>query len=249
MSVACRLHPGLRTYRCDAASDAKGHQRFCNCVMRKPIMNWRTRLTSSASLPGGTCAPLCAFVMAVLRPRQGLSIPTCPKAVLILIPVTATVFAGLGLKEVIGPDDCPPHVRRGTTVEAQSLRRLTEIGLDDIRELLDPDDLIRIKGVEVIYDDLHGGVVPSVIRAIFPFCFHMRSRLKIFTEPLHVLFWVLVSKGGIRSEAQGLVMFDGPGHLRVDIGLDHLCRPVAVIAPHEPYDRDVVQETRQHDLL
>src|SRR5262245_31648006 len=100
--------------------------------------------------------------------------PTCPKAVLILIGPS-----GSGLKEAIGPDHCPPHVRRGTTVEAQSLRRLTEIALDDIREFLDSDDLIRIKGVEVIYDDLHGGIVPFVVRAILPFCLHIGSRLKI----------------------------------------------------------------------
>src|SRR5262245_48470073 len=50
---------------------------------------------------------------------------------------TVIVCARSGLKEAIGPDHCPPHVRRGTTVEAQSLRRLTEIALDDIREFLD----------------------------------------------------------------------------------------------------------------
>ena len=62
-----------------------GHVTYINCVMRKPIMSWRTRLTSSCQLPGGSCAPLSRVPLAVLRPRQRLSIPTCLNAVLVLI--------------------------------------------------------------------------------------------------------------------------------------------------------------------
>src|SRR5262245_42904576 len=84
------------------------------------------------------------------------------------------------LKEVVRPDHSAPHVRRGTIVEAQSLRRLTEIPLDDIPELLDFDELIWIEGIEIIDNNLHGRVVPLVIRAILPFRLRMCRRLKIF---------------------------------------------------------------------
>ncbi len=42
---------------------------------------------------------------------------------------------------------------------------------------------------------------------------------------------------------------DRPGHLRLDIGLDQLGAPIAVIGANKSDDADIVQQAGQHDLL
>ena len=60
---------------------------------------------------------------------------------------------------------------------------------------------------------------------------------------------ILVAHRRVGVEAQHLVGADRPGDFLVDIGLDQLRAPVAVIAADEADDGDVVQQAGQHHLL
>ena len=60
---------------------------------------------------------------------------------------------------------------------------------------------------------------------------------------------VLVAGGFVGIEAQHLMGADRPGHFLVDIGLDELRAPIAVVAADEADARDVVQQAGQHHLL
>ena len=53
----------------------------------------------------------------------------------------------------------------------------------------------------------------------------------------------------VGEEAQRLMRAHRPAHFLVDIGLDHLRAPVAVVAADEADDGDVVQQAGEHDLL
>src|ERR1700679_2406750 len=74
-------------------------------------------------------------------------------------------------------------------------------------------------------------------------------RPKIGTKPFHVSFQLLVSNGFVWEEAQRLMRTHGPTHLFVNIGLDLLGTPIAMVAPDEARDRDVAQEAGHDDLL
>src|ERR1700732_4036248 len=73
--------------------------------------------------------------------------------------------------------------------------------------------------------------------------------LEVWTKPFHVSFGILVADRFVRKEAEGLMGAHGPTHLFVDIRLDHLGAPIAMVASDETRDRDIVQEASQDDLL
>ena len=60
---------------------------------------------------------------------------------------------------------------------------------------------------------------------------------------------VFVADRFVGVEAQHLVRADRPGHFLVDIGLDQLRAPIAVVAADEADRRDVVQQAGEHHLL
>ena len=68
-------------------------------------------------------------------------------------------------------------------------------------------------------------------------------------EQLRVQLGILVARGLVRKEPQGLVIPDGPAHLGVDIGLQELRAPVAVVGADETGNGDVVQQAGEDDLL
>src|ERR1041385_9198628 len=51
------------------------------------------------------------------------------------------------------PDDRAPHVGDRTVVETKALFRLLEMAADDILELFELDDDVRVEGVDVVHCD------------------------------------------------------------------------------------------------
>src|SRR5215475_6694870 len=88
----------------------------------------------------------------------------------------------------------------------------------------------------------------------------MRTCALIFVDDIRLwlIFWskqllveigIIISNGLVREEAQRLVCLHRPGYFLVHIGLDHLRSPIAVVAANKADDRNVMQQTGQHDLF
>jgi hypothetical protein len=88
----------------------------------------------------------------------------------------------------------------------------------------------------------------------------MRACALVFLDDIRLgpIFWpkqlpveigITISNRFVWEEAQRLVCLHRPGHFLVHVGLDHLCSPITVVAADKADDRNVVQQTGQHDLF
>jgi 2-phospho-L-lactate guanylyltransferase len=128
------------------------------------------------------------------------------------------------------PDDRPPHVRDRAVVEAEPLCRLSEVAPDDIHEVVQVDHRVRVEGVQVVDRDQSTGHVPLVVERALVLVLDVRLGLVLVAKPPHVLRGVFVAGRLVGIEAQRLVRLDRPSDLFVDIRLDQLRAPVAVVA-------------------
>src|SRR5260221_3814600 len=142
-----------------------------------------------------------------------------------------------------------PHVRRRAAVVAQALRRLAEVAADDVGELLELDLGVRIERVEVVHAHHARGHVPLVLPRLLVLTLDVGLRLVVGAEVLLVEVGIGVAGRLVRVEAQRLVGADRPADFLVDIGLDHLGAPVAMIGADEADHPDVVQQAGEDDLL
>src|ERR1700737_3074531 len=140
-------------------------------------------------------------------------------------------------------------MRDRTAVEPEALFGLLKIAADDISEVLELDDDVRIKCVEVVEADQPGRHVPFVIPSPLIFLANIRLDFVIVSENLPVIFRIFVTNRLIWKKAKCLVGPDGPAHFLVDIGLEQLRSPIAVIGPNEAVDRNVVKKTGNDHLL
>src|SRR5215217_7439817 len=166
------------------------------------------------------------------------------------------VYTGGGLEaraprlQVLGrPDDRAPHVRDGAAVEPKPFLGLLEVAADDVREVIDVDDGVRVERVEIVEGDQAAGHVPFVVARPLVLLFNVRLDLVIRPHQLDVHLRVLVTNGVVWEEPERLVAADRPTDLFVDVRGDELLAPVAMIATDEPDDADIVQEAGHDDLL
>src|SRR5262249_39614305 len=136
-----------------------------------------------------------------------------------------------------------------TAVEPKALFRLLEIAADDIGEVLELDDDVRIKRVEIVEADQPGRHVPSVTPSPLIFLANIRLDFIIVSQNVPEIFRFIVTDRLIWKKTKRLVHPDGPAHFLVDIGLEQLRSPIAVIAPNEAVNRNVVKETGNDHLL
>ena len=118
-----------------------------------------------------------------------------------------------------------------------------------VRELLELHLHGGIERVEVVDADQARAHVPFVLARVLVVPLDVRVRLVVGAEELDVHLRVGVPDRLVREESQRLVIADGPRDLLVHVGLEHLRRPVAVVATDEAGDADVVQQAREHELL
>src|SRR5258708_33430348 len=78
---------------------------------------------------------------------------------------------------------------------------------------------------------------------------YVGSRLIVRTEELDIGVRILVADRLVREEPQRLMISNGPTDLLRNIGFDELSAPIAVVDANQRTVRNVVQQTRQHDLL
>src|SRR5256886_15282403 len=154
-----------------------------------------------------------------------------------------------GLQVLRRPHDRAPHVGRGAGVETEAFLGLLEIPADDVAELLQLDVHAGIERVEVVHADQPRRHVPLVIARELVVALDVGLDLVVRAEELDVHLGVAVPDRLVREEAQGLVIANGPAHLRIDVRLEELGRPVAVIAPDETGDGDVGERAGEDDLL
>ena len=140
-------------------------------------------------------------------------------------------------------------MRRRRIVEAETLFRLPEIAADDVDEVVEIDLGVGIERIDVVHADHPRGHVVFVVPGALVFGDDIRLRLVVGAEIPGVHFRVFVADGRVGEEAQRLMRAHRPAHFFVDIGLDHLRAPVAVIAADEARDADVVKKTCEHDLF
>ena len=137
----------------------------------------------------------------------------------------------------------------GRVVEAEPLFRLLEIAPDDVDEIIEIDLGVGVERVDVVHADQARGHVVFVVAGALVFRLDIRLGLIVGAEIFHVHVGILVADQLVGKEPQRLVHAHRPAHLLVDIGLDQLGAPVAVIAADEADHADIVQQARQHDLL
>src|SRR5665213_644927 len=152
-------------------------------------------------------------------------------------------------KRVAGSDQRAPHMRRWRVVVAEAFLRLFEMTADDVLELIHGDDHIGIEGIEVVHADHPRRHIPFVFLRPLVFGLNISIGPVVRTEPADVVVGIAIADRLVRIEAQALMVTDRPAHLLVDIGLDELRTPIAVIAADEADDRDVMQEARQYHFL
>src|ERR1700736_1236568 len=149
----------------------------------------------------------------------------------------------------VRPHDRAPHVRRRTAVEAEAFLGLAEVAADDVGELLELDLDVGVEGVEVVHADHARRHVPFVVPRALVFRLDVGLDPVVRTEILHVHLGVGVAHRLVGEEAQRLVHAHRPAHLLVDVGLDQLRAPIAVVGADEAGHADVVQQAGEHHLL
>ena len=140
-------------------------------------------------------------------------------------------------------------MRDRAVVEAEPLFRLLEIAADDVLELLELDMDVGVERVDVVHRDLPARHVPFVVPHPLIVFLDVRVGAIVLAEPGDVGLRILIANQLVGVEAQHLVRAYRPGDFGVDIGLDQLRPPIAVIAADEPGGRDVVQQAGEHHLL
>ncbi len=147
------------------------------------------------------------------------------------------------------PHQCAPHVRRRRVVEAQAFLRLLEVATDQVDEIVELDLGIGVERIDVVHANEPRRHVVLVVAGALILFDDVGLGLIVVAEELAIEVGIGIADGLVREEAQRLVHADRPAHLLVDIGLDQLRAPVAVVAADEAHHADVVQKARQHHLL
>ena len=99
-------------------------------------------------------------------------------------------------------------------------------------------DAIRMhQALRFFPDESVGYGYPDLYRKFFGD--DVRLRLIVGAEIFDVHLRIFVADGSIGEEAQRLVGAHRPAHLFVDIGLDHLRAPIAVVAANEADDAEI----------
>ena len=140
-------------------------------------------------------------------------------------------------------------MRRRRIVEAEAFLRLLEVAADDVDEIVEVDLGVGIERIDVVHRDHPRRHVVFVVLGALVFGDDVGLRLIVGAEIVDVHFRIFVADRRIGEEAQRLVRAHRPAHFLVDIGLDHLRAPIAVVAADEARDADVVQEAGEHDLF
>src|SRR5262245_40488726 len=147
------------------------------------------------------------------------------------------------------PHDGAPHVRRRARVEAQPFLGLLEVPADDVRELLELHLHGRVERVEVVHADQPRGHVPLVVAGVLVVALDVGLDPVAGAEERDVHVRVAIADRLVGEEPQRLVRSDGPAHFLVDVRLEQLRGPVAVVAADEPGDGDVVDEAGHDDFV
>ena len=108
---------------------------------------------------------------------------------------------------------------------------------------------VGIERVDVVHRDQAAGHVPLVVPHPLVVLLDVRIGAVIGAEPVEIVLRIFVADRGIGIEAQHLVRTNRPDRLLVEIGLDELRAPVAVVAPDEAHDGDVVQQAGEDQLF
>src|SRR5207248_3780775 len=91
--------------------------------------------------------------------------------------------------------------------------------------------------------------VVLVLARVLVFTFEVSAGLEVRAEKPDVRLGIRVSDRLVRIETQHLVIADRERHLLVDVRLEKLSGPVAVIGADESDVADVVYEAREDDFL
>src|SRR5579859_150854 len=153
------------------------------------------------------------------------------------------------LQEPRGPHHRAPHVGHRTVVETKAFLRLAEVAAENIDEIFQMDFDIRVKRIQVVDRDQPAGHIPLVLEGFLVGSLDVRLRLVVGAEVADVLLGVGVADRLVGVEAQRLVGADGPGDLLIDVRLDELRAPVAVVGPNKADHADVVQQAGGNDLF
>src|SRR5215831_12762155 len=145
--------------------------------------------------------------------------------------------------------DGAPHMRGRAVVKTQALGRLLEVTPDDVNERFPTHHRVGVEGVNIVDGNHARSHVPLVIPGTLVSVLDIVVGLVVRPEMLDVHFRIRVTDRLVGEETQRLVRAHRPGYLLVDIGLDQLRAPVAVIALDEDGIGDVVQQTGENRLL
>jgi hypothetical protein len=121
-------------------------------------------------------------------------------------------------------------VRGRAVVKAQALVRLPEVPPDDVDEGFPAHDRIGVERVDVVNGNHARGHVPFVIPGALVRFLDVVVGHVVRPAILDVRFRIGIADRLVREETQGLVRPDRPAYLLVDVGLDQLRAPVAVVA-------------------
>src|SRR5690349_17292801 len=140
-------------------------------------------------------------------------------------------------------------MRCGRVVPAEAFFGLLEIAADDVLEFLELWIDAGLEGIEVVDADLPRRAVPFMLPRVIVVALDVGFRIEILAEQPDIHIGILVAEILVREEAERLVIANAPAHFLVDIGLDELRAPVAMIRADEADDADIVQEAGENDLL
>src|SRR6185503_2444902 len=124
-------------------------------------------------------------------------------------------------------------MRGGRVVPAEAFFRLPEVAADDVLELLELRIDAGLEGIKVVDADLPRRAVPFMLPRIFVIALDIGLGVEILAEQPDIHLGILVAEILIREEAQRLVIADAPAYFLIDIGLDELRAPVAMIGADE----------------
>ena len=143
----------------------------------------------------------------------------------------------------------PATYARPGCCQSRALFRLAEIAADDVGEFLQLDMHVGVERIDVVHGDLPARHVPFVVPHPLVVFLDIGVGAVFLAERGDVGLRIFVADRLVGVEAQHLVRADRPGHFLIDIGLDQLRPPIAVVAADEADGRDVVQQAGEHHLL
>jgi hypothetical protein len=140
-------------------------------------------------------------------------------------------------------------MRDRAVVVAQALFRLLEVAAENVGEIVEIHLGVGIEGIDVVERDEARRHVPFMRARLFVRLFDIRLRLVIGAEQFDVLIGIGIADRFIGIEAHCLMRPDRPGNFLVDVRLQELRAPIAVIAADEAQYGDVVEKAGGDDRL